>query len=208
MIFSGQLGEFERLEVTARVRAGARHRLSATIGGASLPVGAETSKTLGADKLGQFSVRAVDEWVVRDGIVLVLGLDYSRFTGDGRRGRFVQPAPRVVRRGDRTPARFVRGGHRPETRTSGVEMFEDAPSSSGKTRRAAWRSWTVRLLERSYRLEFGVERIPTARRASRRRFFDTVTGRGVGFLSVPANAMSEAGNRALNIANSREARAA
>ena len=81
MVFSGQLGEFERLEATARLRAGARHRLTATVGGALMPLSKETSKTLGAEKLVQFSVRAVDEWVVRDGIVLVLGLDYSRFTG-------------------------------------------------------------------------------------------------------------------------------
>ena len=31
------------------------------------------------------SVRAVDEWVVRDGVVVVLGLDYSKFVGGGRR---------------------------------------------------------------------------------------------------------------------------
>jgi len=38
LIFAGQAGEFERMEATARVRAGARHRVSATLGGARLPV--------------------------------------------------------------------------------------------------------------------------------------------------------------------------
>ncbi len=28
-------------------------------------------------------MRAIDEWIVRDGIVVVLGLDYSRFIGAG-----------------------------------------------------------------------------------------------------------------------------
>ncbi len=37
LIFAGQAGEFERLEATARIRAGTRHRLSATIGAARLP---------------------------------------------------------------------------------------------------------------------------------------------------------------------------
>src|SRR5215213_7321215 len=38
IIFSGQAGEFERMEATARLRAGARHRLSATVGGARFPL--------------------------------------------------------------------------------------------------------------------------------------------------------------------------
>src|SRR5438128_9542359 len=33
--------------------------------------------------LSQMSVRAVDEWIVRDGVVVVMGLDYSRFLGAG-----------------------------------------------------------------------------------------------------------------------------
>src|SRR5207244_13414490 len=33
--------------------------------------------------LGQVAVRAVDEWIVRDGVVVVMGLDYSRFLGAG-----------------------------------------------------------------------------------------------------------------------------
>src|SRR4029079_19145460 len=38
LILSGQAGEFERMEATARLRAGARHRLSATFGGARIPL--------------------------------------------------------------------------------------------------------------------------------------------------------------------------
>ena len=34
------------------------------------------------------SVRAVDEWIVRDGVVVVLGLDYSRFLGAGNGAAF------------------------------------------------------------------------------------------------------------------------
>src|SRR5215212_3787529 len=37
LIFAGQAGEFERLEATARIRAGARHLISTTLGGARLP---------------------------------------------------------------------------------------------------------------------------------------------------------------------------
>src|SRR5215212_4891771 len=69
IIFSGQAGEFERMEATARLRAGARHRLSATVGGARFPLATREGDEaqIGFDrKLGQVSVRAVDEWVVRD----------------------------------------------------------------------------------------------------------------------------------------------
>ncbi|HEX8687508.1 MAG TPA: carboxypeptidase-like regulatory domain-containing protein, partial [Pyrinomonadaceae bacterium] len=65
MIFAGQAGEFERLEATARIRAGARHRLSATFGGARLPLVPKTKEAnspLGfgrGEKLEQVSVRAV-----------------------------------------------------------------------------------------------------------------------------------------------------
>ena len=33
--------------------------------------------------LGQFSFQVMDEWKVREGIVLVFGIDYSRFLGAG-----------------------------------------------------------------------------------------------------------------------------
>ena len=44
IIFSGQAGEFERMEATARLRAGARHRLSMTFGGARFPLATREAK--------------------------------------------------------------------------------------------------------------------------------------------------------------------
>jgi hypothetical protein len=206
MIFSGQLGEFERFEATARVRAGARHRLSATVGGALLPLAGQTSKTLGSEKLGQFSVRAVDEWVVRDGIVLVLGLDYSRFTGAG--GGADSFSPRLGAAFDvdtrtRLHASFAPGSDT-ATRVSAVEMFEDGPIlfKEDAVQTVALVDGQA-VLERSYRLEFGIERIlDGASSIEATAFFDTVEGRGVGLLGMPVNAMSETGNAALlSIAN-------
>ena len=34
-------------------------------------------------RLGQFSLQGTDEWNVREGVILVFGLDYSRFLGAG-----------------------------------------------------------------------------------------------------------------------------
>ena len=207
MIFSGQLGEFERLEVTTRMRAGARHRLSATIGGALIPLTQKTAQTPGADKLGQFSVRAVDEWVVRDGIVLVLGLDYSRFTGAAGGADSFSPRLGAAFDADsrtRLHASFAPGSDS-AARISGIEMLEDSPvlfrEDAGQAAVALVDGQAV--LERSYRLEFGVERVlDGASSVEMTAFFDTVDGRGVGLLSTPANALSDAGNAALmNIAN-------
>ncbi|MBC7929241.1 MAG: carboxypeptidase regulatory-like domain-containing protein, partial [Rubrivivax sp.] len=52
LIFAGQLGEFERLEATARIRAGARHRLSATLGGARIPIAPRSETSTAGATLG------------------------------------------------------------------------------------------------------------------------------------------------------------
>lgn len=207
MVFSGQLGEFERLEATARLRAGTRHRLSATVGGALIPLSPQGSKSFGAEKLGQFSVRAVDEWVVRDGIVLVLGLDYSRFTGAAGGADSLSPRFGVSFDADartRLRASFAPGTADTSVRLSGLEMAEDVPVLF---REQAGQAVALvdgqAVLERSHRLEFGVERVlDGASSVEATAFFDTVEGRGVGLLSMPVNAMSESGNAALlSIAN-------
>jgi len=78
LIFAGQTGlgqgAPQRLEATTRLRLNNRHRMALSIGGMSLN---SATTFLGTKKsLGQYSVRAVDEWIVRDGVVIVLGLDY------------------------------------------------------------------------------------------------------------------------------------
>ena len=59
------------------------------------------------------------------------------------------------------------------------------------------------VMERSHRLEFGVERVvdnESSFEAS--AFFDTTSGRGVGFMSTPSTAFSgEAGDAYINVAN-------
>ena len=93
LIFAGQTGTAmggtnsaapQRFEVKGLMRAGDHHRLNMGVGAARLGNSLRANKKEGPpEDLGQFSVRAIDEWVVRDGIVIVLGLDYSRFLGAG-----------------------------------------------------------------------------------------------------------------------------
>ncbi|MDX6384372.1 MAG: Carboxypeptidase regulatory-like domain, partial [Blastocatellia bacterium] len=94
LIFAGQTGVGsgapQRFETTARVRVNSHHRVSLTGAAASLPMWNSNGGTDPKRALGQMSVRAVDEWIVRDGVVVVLGLDYSRFFGAGN-GAAISP---------------------------------------------------------------------------------------------------------------------
>jgi hypothetical protein len=215
MIFAGQVGEFERLEATARIRAGAHHRLSATFGGASLPtfVRRGTAQDSGAklgfgsargEKLEQVSVRAVDEWVVRDGVVVVLGLDYSRFLGAGGDGRVT---PRLGISFDANARTRLHASLSPgtdaATRADGVEFEDGQVVFKENEGQAVAVIDGQAVLERSHRLEFGVERVLDANSTvEATAFFDTVSGRGVGLLTTPLESLSDSGGAALlDIAN-------
>jgi hypothetical protein len=208
LIFSGQAGEFERMEATARLRAGARHRLSMTLGGARFPLATKAGDSYTPPaldgKLGQFSVRAVDEWVVRDGIVLVVGLDYSKFTGAGGAHSL---SPRLGAAFDanartRVHISFAPGSD-PAARAEGVE-FEDGQVVFKETegQPVAFVDGQA-VLARSHRLEFGVERVlDESSSVEATAFIDTFSGRGVGLLSVPAEGLTPGGSAALlDIAN-------
>ena len=86
LIFAGQTGigdgAPQRFETTARMRVNDRHHLSLSGGGARFVTVIDNNQS-SKRSLGQMSVRAVDEWLVRDGVVVVMGLDYSRFTNAG-----------------------------------------------------------------------------------------------------------------------------
>lgn len=215
LIFAGQTGAFERMETTARLRVGERHRLSATLGGARLPLAPKSQADASSAKLGfvsarstekleQMSVRAVDEWVVRDGVVLVVGLDYSRFFGSGD-AHSLTPRLGVAFDADartRFHASYAPG---PDAgaRADGVE-FEDGQTVFEENAGQAVAFVDGRaVMERSHRLEFGVERVlDSSSSVETSAFFDTVSGRGVGLLSVPASGLTRAGSaELLSIAN-------
>ena len=206
LIFAGQLGALDRFETTARLRLHERHRVSASLGGARLPLRSKAAKFLDkAEALEQFSVRAIDEWVVRDGVVVVIGLDYSRFLGAGGDDSF---SPRIGFQFDAGARTRLRAAYAPgvdsSTRAESVTVGEDAPAlfreMTGETV-AVVDGRAVR--ERSRRLEFGIERvIDDASSVEATVFFDTVDGRGVGLLTGPLNAFAtENGASMIDVAN-------
>jgi hypothetical protein len=207
LIFSGQVGADttapERFEATSTLRLTDRHRVAVSVG--AMHFGAPAWLQDGSDVgLGQFSVRAVDEWIVRDGIVVVLGLDYSRFIGAGG-GRSISPRIGLqfdVNARTRLRAAYAPGGD--EGTIQSVAAFEGAQVvfREANARPVAFVDGRA-VMERSHRLEFGVERVvdnESSFEAS--AFFDTTSGRGVGLMSTPSTAFSgDTGDAFMSVAN-------
>lgn len=213
LIFAGQTAVGpnapERFEVSTLVRAGQRHKVGLSLGAVRFasPVWS-TAKDNHSDNsaigLGQVSVRAIDEWIVRDGIVIVLGLDYSRFIGAGG-ARSLNPRIGIqfdANARTRLKAAYAPGGD--EANIQSVAAFEDtqvAFRESGKRPIAFVDGRAV--MDRSHRLEFGIERVlDNKSNLEGTAFFDTTSGRGVGLLSTPMTAFSGAtGEAFINVAN-------
>lgn len=207
LIFAGQIATngLARLEATGRLRAGDRHRIGLAFGGAQLPALLRKSERTEADALRQVSVRAVDEWVVRDGVVVVFGLDYSRMLGPQGADSL---SPRLGFRFDADPRTRFSVAYAPGSAGGGAQSvanFESGPVvfRDADAQPVAFVDGRA-VLERSHRLEFGVERvIDNSSRVEASAFFDTVDGRGVGLLSTPLNAFegTRSGEQLLQVAN-------
>lgn len=214
LIFAGQTAAGsnapERFEATTLVRAGQRHRVGMSFGAVRFgnqlwsPADSEQTNFDQSARLGQFSVRAIDEWIVRDGIVVVLGLDYSRFIGAGG-ARSIDPRLGIqydVNARTRVKAAYAPGGD--EGTIQSVADFEGtqvAFREAGKQPIAFVDGQAI--MDRSHRLEFGIERVIDNRSSLEgTAFFDTTSGRGVGLLSTPMSAFSGAtGEAFISVAN-------
>ncbi|HEV7904542.1 MAG TPA: carboxypeptidase-like regulatory domain-containing protein [Pyrinomonadaceae bacterium] len=208
-IFAGQFGTngLARLETTGRFRVGANHQFSATIGGANLPLAfnsATNENGAPLRALRQVSVRAVDEWVVRDGVVVVLGLDYSRFTNSNGAGTF---SPRLGFQLDADARTRLRLGYTAggvNSQPQSAAYFEDGAIVFPEMdeQEIAFVDGHP-LMERSNRLEFGVERVlDNNSSVEATAFFDTTDGRGVGLLNMPLGGFAnERGAQLLSVAN-------
>jgi hypothetical protein len=209
LIFAGQTGAAanapERFEASTYVRAGDHHRVGFKVAAVRFGAPYWLNATEHTGKgLGQFSVRAVDEWIVRDGIVVVLGLDYSRFIGAGG-GRSI--SPRIGVQFDANPRTRVKAAYAPggdEGTIQSIAAFEGSQIAfrEPNSRPIAFVDGRA-VMERSHRLEFGVERVvDNESNFEVAAFFDTTSGRGVGLLSTPSTAFSgDAGETFIDVAN-------
>jgi hypothetical protein len=210
LIFAGQTGTGsfapQRLETTASIRATDKHRLNLKVAGGLLNNYTPSKQGVSdGQSLGQLSLRAVDEWVLRDGVVIVLGLDYSRFLGASNAGSI---SPRFGVQFDANPRTRLHAAYTPATdwasAAQSMTEFEDTqiifrePDSTP----IAYVDGRA-VMERSHRLEFGVERVlDNESSVEATAFFDTTSNRGVGFFSMPLSAFSgEGGAPLLSVAN-------
>jgi hypothetical protein len=210
LVFAGQLATngLARLETTGSFRASDRHSISLTLGGATLPLRAtnfyNSNFSNSKNSLSQVSVRAVDEWIVRDGVVVVLGLDYSRFLGARTRASIT---PRIGFAYDANARTRLHAAYAPGAATRSQQSA--ATLEGGQVYFPEVTDQTVAFVdgravtERSHRLEFGVERvIDNASSVEATAFFDTTSGRGVGLMSLPMSGFAdENGAELLQVAN-------
>ncbi len=135
------------------------------------------------ESLGQISLQATDEWRVREGIILVYGVDYSKFVGAG--GDF-SISPRIGFQYDVDAKTRFRSSYTTlnEERTwskaielENAQVIFREPSSIADIVIEESRP----VMNRSSRLEFGIERVLDNRSSIEiNGFFDTVFARGVG----------------------------
>ncbi|MDT4952032.1 MAG: hypothetical protein QOJ02_170 [Acidobacteriota bacterium] len=208
LIFAGQTGTGarapQRLETTASIRATDNHRIKLGVAGGILN-GLNPSNGAKGKSLGQLQLRAVDEWVVRDGVVIVLGLDYARFFGASNAHSV---SPRFGVQFDAGPRTRVHAAFTPAndwtSAAQSVAEFEDNQVAFHQPVSTPVAFVDGRaVMERSSRLEFGVERvIDNQSNVEATAFFDTTSNRGVGLLSMPLSAFSgEGGAPLLSVAN-------
>ena len=208
LVFAGQFGAGpgaqQRLETSARWRANDRHSLNLTLAGMRLGMVTPADESVQNGELGQVSMRAIDEWVVRDGVVVVFGLDYSRFVGSSNASSIT---PRLGVQFDanaRTRVRtaYASGGN--EADAQSVVAFEDSQIvfRQPTTPSFAFVDGSA-VMEKSRRFEFGIERVlDNESSVEATAFFDTTSGRGVGFMSAPMSSINgDGGDVLMDIAN-------
>lgn len=182
----------QRFEADIKFRPNTKHQIRVNTGFANLG----SVPALGSDRsLGQFSFQATDEWNVREGVILVYGLDYSKFVGAGGDSSL---SPRFGLQFDIDSKTRLRTAFTTQTEertwSQAVELegaqvlFRDPVSVEDivitKNRPQ---------MNKSRRLEFGIERILDNRSSiEANAFFDTTLGRGVGLNSLPFDVLGSA----------------
>ena len=188
IVVAGQTGRGRnvphRLETGIRLRPVENHqfRINSSVGFLGNVLDGDDTNAL-----GQFSFQALDEWKVSEGIIFVFGLDYSRFIGAGSDQSL---SPRLGLQYDLNSKTRLRSAFTTQTEerswANAIDLegesfafaepvsVEDFVVESGKP-----------LMNKSRRLEFGVERVLDGSSSiDASFFFDTTLSRGVGLSSL------------------------
>lgn len=194
LIVSGQTGTKsfapQRFEVGLRSRINENHQFR--VSGSASKVGS-ISDGNSRKPLAQMSFQALDEWKVSDGVILVFGVDYSRFIGAGDDSSI---APRLGLQFDVNSKTRLKSSY---TTQNEDRTWSDAIDFEGSQVlfREQFEPRAIAIedgkpkINKSRRLEFGVERILDEKsNVEASAFFDSVLNRGVGIASLPVNALN------------------
>lgn len=180
-----------RIETAINYKPSSNHQLRLTTSAAKL--GAIT--TNGVEKpLGYLSLQATDEWQFRDGVILVLGFDYSRFVGAGDD---VSISPRLGLQFDVDSKTRVRAAFTNQTEEKSWSNSIDLEGNRiAFTEPVAIEDLVIvsekPQMNKSRRIEFGVERILSSNSSiDASAFFDTTFTRGVSFTNVSFDDLGE-----------------
>lgn len=155
-----------------------------------------------SEGLAQVSLRGADEWIVRDGVVVLIGVDYTQFLirdASGKGGaRRISPRFGVsldANARTRVSAAYAEGDSEAAQSVAAFEgqtiAFKDSPSPKPIVKDGNG----VAQIERTNRLQFGIERVLDERSQFEiTAFFDTTNNRGVGLLALPSNDLRATNN--------------
>ena len=189
IIFAGQIGTGKnspkRFETNVTFRPNDRHRVN--LRGSIAKLG-KVRVDSDDQMLSQTSFQALNQWRVREGIVVVVGIDYSRFLGAGDDSSI---SPRLGFQFDVDSKTRVRSAYTTQNEQPTWQRAIDLEDSQVLFREPVVVEDIVvennkPIMNKNRRLEFGVERILDDRSSVEANvFFDSVVGRGVGLANLP-----------------------
>jgi hypothetical protein len=189
LVVSGQAGYGtgapQSLRVITTANVGERHRVAVALGYGRFTF----SRRASIPRLGQFSVSATDTWQISGPVLIVYGLELTRFAEGAsatsvlpRFGVAMDTGARTRLFANLTPGSSADTQSRINLESGEVEFSEPKSVALGNTSGPSPQP----VLDRSYRLEFGAEQILSDKSSvEMMAFLDTVSGHGVGLLAIP-----------------------
>ena len=195
IIIAGQMGTGKtapkRLEATLNFRPNAKHKVR--LNGSFAKIG-EIAINEQDKLLSQVSFQALNQWRVREGIVLVVGIDYSKFLGAGDDSSI---SPRLGLQFDIDSKTRVRSAYTTQTEKRTWQRVIDLEDNQILFREpTAVEDIAIEnnkpIMNRNRRLEFGIERLLDNKSSIEANvFFDAVIGRGIGLTNLPFDTLSQ-----------------
>ena len=188
IIVAGQTGSGknapQRIEAGLKFRPSDTHHLRFN---SSVGILGKINSEKQARPLGQASFQALDEWKVREGIVFVFGVDYSRFFDAGNDSSL---SPRFGLQFDLDPKTRIQTAWTTQTENRSWAHAVDLEGESFAFTEPVVVEDLVVLgskprMNKSRRIEFGIERVLDNRSSiEANAFVDTTFGRGVGLNKI------------------------